>query len=240
MARLDTATERVQVRGTGSFPWLLVLILAATLAMLFWFAWMLFRPGLSHEERRGRMLQEFAAHNAEFAKFASSEVAKTWWQAGLDGLVLLKAELDRQRSAIEEHEALLKSLETSDAGRRLAGSDEAVARYVALRDVPRLPAGDLKTLDDVIARMTGIYQRGLDTEIAVMPDRTLVMRNEDIKAELTKWVDFGANLAALKTLVRDYAERPPADRTLAEAVAAWEAERDRRHAAALAGEQRAQ
>lgn len=234
---LDSLTSELRPRGVPSLPWLLLAIVVAAFAVLFFGGWVMLYPRYTPEQQKALALQETVKNNNEFASFADVQRAKAEWLDAQTGLTGVRNEVERIAAIVKELENLLKELETSEEGRRIAGDQEAVSKFVAVRDARRPNANDLNGIRAVTSELTAIANRALKDAVALGPDRQFNAHRTEIEAALVEWGRTEQHLSALKTLIKDTDQLPPTDKSLADAVKQWEAERDREHLAELAAAQ---
>ncbi len=219
---LDSLTSELQLPGSSPFPWLIVAALVAGLGVSAAVGWVKFSLPSTPKERREKAIAELVAGQKEFQAFANLARVKSGWTAAAAMLKALQQKQESGLASAVELETLFTSLSESDQGRRIAADPDMVAQFVALRDRKRLSIKELKAIREALKENQRVNDRALaDETLLIDVDPNLVAQIKATEADQSQFTELDRDLASLRLLVEQAGRNPPAEATLAQAVAAW-------------------
>ena len=232
---LDSLTSELQLGGSRPFPWIIVAALVAGLSVSAAVGWVKFALPSTAQDRRAKAIAELAGGQKEFEAFANAARARAAWTSTAAALKAIQDTQETAFASAAELESLLASLIESEQGRGIAARPEMVAQFVALRDRKRLSKGELEAIGRSLKEIQRINDLALaDETLLIDVDQNVVAQIEEIDGQRSQFIELSQDLASLRLLMEQAEGNSPTDSSLAQAVEAWERERNEAQLAELA------
>lgn len=223
----DNLTTQVRLAGGAPLPWIMLGLVIAAVAGLFFFGKLALRPNADTPEGRTQALQEMARTNADFGRSVDSARHKADWRDAENRLKAAQASLLSLVASNTELETQFKSLLDSPEGKRIATNGEWVTQFIALRDRKRPSADDIRVHQQSIEELLPVCGKAIqDDEIAIACDKLFIDKVTALqRAALEAAESIDSTTDGLRTLTRLSEGATPGDIALSEAIATEEARR---------------